>query len=89
MTCGANNNNPAATIAKHTAFNAMLREAVPTISNCYLIENSSYDTVKVEGNTTTVVGSDQYHWNQNDAFEIGTHVGECILNNQFYTKDSE
>ena len=87
-TCGAVD-NPTATVAKHSAFNAMLRRTVPTVANCYLIENSAYDTVDISGSTPVVVGSDQYHWNQSDAYEIGTHVGECILDNQLYTKDSE
>ena len=87
-TCGAVD-NPTATVAKHSAFNAMLRRTVPTVANCYLIENSAYDTVDISGSTPVVVGSDQYHWNQSDAYEIGTHVGECILDNQLCTKDSE
>ena len=85
-TCGANNDTPQATVEKHSAFNAMLRTAVTKIENCYLIENSGYNTVDISGSSPVVVGSDQYHWNQSDAYEIGTHVGECILNNELYSE---
>lgn len=52
-----------------------------TIENCYFVDNSQFlitrwnpETYKVD-----ILGSDQYHWNQDDMIQIGWNVGEIFL----------
>ena len=51
------------------------------INNCYFVDNSQYLITKWNPTTNKVdvLGSDQYHWNQNDMLEIGNNVGTLFL----------
>lgn len=52
-----------------------------TIENCYFVDNSQFLITKFNPETKKVeiLGSDQYHWNQDDMIQIGWNVGEIFL----------
>lgn len=52
-----------------------------TIENCYFVDNSQYLITKwnPEIARADILGSDQYHWNQDDMLQIGINVGNIFL----------
>ncbi len=68
-------------VAHINGFIAMQNRLPSVVSGCYVINSSVFDiNVFVDG-VDTVVGSDMYHWNQDDMYEIGKLVGQSILTN--------
>ena len=53
------------------------------IENCYVVDNSEYVITKWENGSQIIVGSDQWHWNQNDMLNIGVNVGETMLDSEY------
>lgn len=60
-------------------FIAMQKSFATKIKNCYVIDNSSYAITKWENGKQVILGSDQWHWNQEDMLEIGKNVGAKML----------
>ena len=54
--------------------------SLPTVGECVIVDNSKYAMNRMEDGKSVVVGSDRYHWNQDDCFAIGYNVGNAILN---------
>ena len=65
----------------NSAFIAMQKELPEVVENCYVVDNSQYAITRWNANAgaAEILGSDQWHWNQADALEIGENVGELIL----------
>lgn len=63
-------------------FVEMQKGLADVIENCYVVDNSQYAITRWNTNTGSadILGSDQWHWNQADALEIGYNVGELIVN---------
>ena len=68
-------------IASNRTFIEMQKGLAETIENCYFVDNSAYAINQWNGTESVVVGSDRYHWNQEDALSIGINVGIMILEN--------
>ena len=53
------------------------------VTNCRVVDNSQYAISRYDENTGKVntdgLGSDQWHWNQADQFEIGYNVGKAFF----------
>ena len=66
----------------NNTFIEMQKKLPETIENCYVLDNSQYPITSWNATTgkAEIVGSDQWHWNQADALEIGENVGKLILN---------
>lgn len=62
-------------------FIALQKKLAAEIENCYFVDNSQYLITKWNPETkkVDVLGSDQYHWNQNDMLKIGKNVGTICL----------
>jgi hypothetical protein len=62
-------------------FIALQKKLAAEIENCYFVDNSQYLITKWNPQTKKVdiLGSDQYHWNQNDMLKIGKNVGTICL----------
>lgn len=59
------------------------------IENCYVVDNSEYVITKWENGSQIIVGSDQWHWNQNDMLNIGVNVGETMLDSADVLEDTD
>lgn len=62
-------------------FIALQKKLAEEIENCYFVDNSQYLITKWNPDTQKVdiLGSDRYHWNQNDMLQIGKNVGTIFL----------
>lgn len=49
------------------------------IDDCYVVDNAAYPMTHWENGKVVVLGSDQWHWNQEDALAIGANVGKQFL----------
>lgn len=56
-------------------FIKMQSELPKKFTNVWYVDNSQFVIVGPNG----IVGSDQYHWNQADQYQIGKNVGQVIL----------
>ena len=72
-------------------FIALQKKLAGEIENCYFVDNSQYLITKWNPTTNKadVLGSDQYHWNQNDMLQIGKNVGEMLLNDVLKVDDKK
>ena len=52
---------------------------IPGLGNIIIIDNSDYALNEIVNQRTVIVGSDAYHWSQNDHLEIGKTVGRTML----------
>ena len=72
--------------SKNQAFVAMQKTLPQTVNNCYVVDNSGFviSRYDAERNTAdaTGLGSDQWHWNQQDHLTIGQNVGRAMLRQQ-------
>jgi len=67
------------TVNQNNKFIAM-QNTLPSVSNdIHIIASGQFDIAKVVNGA--VVGSDSWHWNQNDMLTIGKMVGDSIKNN--------
>ena len=60
-------------------FIALQKSFATKVENCYVVDNSAYAICKWENGKMTVLGSDQWHWNQADMLDIGKNVGDVML----------
>ena len=76
-TFAINDNN---TVAKNTNFINLQRYIASTISGITTLDTKAFPLVRDNGGGSyTVLGSDNYHWNQNQMFSIGKLVGQAML----------
>ena len=64
------------------AFIAMQRTLPSVVENCYIVDNSQYKITAYNSSnpsSPTILGTDQWHWNQVDALEIGYNVGKTFF----------
>lgn len=69
------------TVTVNKKFIAMQDEYCETHDNVYINKNGDYDINQLNNGTSIAVGTDTWHWNQNDMVEIGKGVGRIILEN--------
>ncbi len=60
-------------------FIEMQKGLADKIENCYVADNSAYAITRWENGKAVILGSDQWHWNQEDALAIGVNVGNIFL----------
>lgn len=59
-----------------------MQQGLPdVIDNVYVIASGDYDINQLVGGGNVAVGTDTWHWNQEDMIAIGNLVGESILEN--------
>ena len=76
------NLNSADAQATNQAFIAMQRTLPSVVENCYIVDNSQYQITAYNSSnpsSPTIIGSDQWHWNQADALAIGYNVGKTFF----------
>lgn len=77
------NLNHAGAEAKNLAFIAMQKKLPEEVTNCYVVDNSGFVISRYDAERNTVdatgLGSDQWHWNQQDQLTIGYNVGQAML----------
>ena len=69
------------TVDTNIAFIAMQQGLPDVIDNVYVIASGDYDINQLVGGSNVAVGTDTWHWNQEDMIAIGNLVGESILEN--------
>ena len=67
--------NSYSSMAANKRFIAMQNELADLVENVHIVHSSSYQVNGPNG----VLGTDQYHWNQDDMIAIGKLLGEAIL----------
>ena len=60
-------------------FIALQKSFEKTVPNCFVVDNSAYAICRWENGKSTILGSDQWHWNQADMLQIGQNVGAKML----------
>ena len=66
-------------IAVNTAFINMQKGLPNSRNNLIVVDNSVYDMNRIVNGSNVVVGSDCYHWSQNDHLMIGRNIGKKIM----------
>ncbi len=69
------------TVDTNIAFIAMQQGLPDVIDNVYVIASGDYDINQLVRGSNVAVGTDTWHWNQEDMIAIGNLVGESILEN--------
>lgn len=69
------------TVATNERFIEMQRALPSTVSDTYVIASGQYDINRLVGGSNQAVGTDSWHWNQQDMLAIGRLVGASIIEN--------
>ncbi len=69
------------TAATNERFIAMQRALPSTVSDTYVIASGQYDINRLVNGSNQAVGTDSWHWNQEDMLAIGRLVGKSIIEN--------
>ena len=67
------------TEAINIKFIEMQKGLAEKIEYCYVADNSAYAITRWENGKAVILGTDQWHWNQEDALAIGANVGNIFL----------
>ena len=73
--------NASNTLTQNRRFVAVQKFIASKLTNCKTLNTQAYPLVRDNGGGSyTVLGSDNYHWNPNQMFEIGKMVGQALYN---------